>query len=563
MTRARVGATLRHGGKAVPAGPTAPVDAVGLTVTLDVPANVELLRASLTVQAPGEDVMVDVLPTATVATSLGPGPVPTNVPLQWFSVDWGARRPLMFLQVKTREANVEGRLSIADGGPWYPPTPVNAVPLGDKATTAQPLPGILASRLLVEFFTPPANPVPPASGQKAVATVSSIVVKAAARPPDLTVHVEPEPPFFQHGMPLQPLQELTLGDDLRAALQRAWPADLKGGTVTLGLQAPAPSRLQRLGLTLDTAALTHVWSHGGDTLTLALTAEEEAIGRVALPPDQPLREVRFLTRYQPRGERVPLSFPPPANLSQAHRCGEGLAAAQSFSAPEEGPALAGMDLHLRPLTRSVSGMVTLFPDEYGRPGTVPLAPGVAFSMEEQAQAPWDARWVSIELPKPLALDATRDWWAVLTVTQGCVLWSLGDVTAVEGASGLAPRAALYRAEDTGPWLEREVPSSRGPSDSPWAYSRPRLLTSNTEPVAPPQVFLRWGERQLPVTLDAQGWARLDERELAEFLPPGVPATGSVPMLEVVVRSRVAGELTLSGLRVASPQRDTYPLFQPS
>ncbi len=563
MTRARVGATLRHGGKVVPAGPTAPVDAQGLTVALDVPPHVELLRASLTVQAPGEDVTVDVLQAATVTTSLGAGPVPSNEPLQWFSVDWGARRPLMFLQVKTREANVEGRLSVADGGPWYPPTPVTTVPLGDKANTALPLPGVLASRLLVEFFTPPANPVPPATGQKAAATVTSLVVKAAARPPDLSVHVEPERPFFQHGMPLQPLQELTLREDLRAALQQAWPADLKGGTVTLALRAPAPSRLQRLGLTLETASLTQVWSHGGDTLALSLAAEEEGVGRVEVSPDQPLREVRFLARYQPRGERAPLSFPSPGNPSQAHRCGEGFAATQSFTSSEEGQVLAGMDCHLRPLTRSVKGKVTLFPDAYGRPGTVPLAPGVAFVMEEQAQVPWDARWVSIELPKPLSLDATRRWWAVLTVDQGSVLWSLGDAASVGGASGVEPRAALYRTEDTGPWLEREVPGLSGSRGGPWAYSRPRLLAADTAPSEPLQVFLRWGTRELPVKLDDQGWARLDERALAELLPPSAPATGVPPLLEVVVRSRVAGELTLSELRVASPQRDTFPLFQPS
>ncbi|WP_147450048.1 hypothetical protein [Corallococcus carmarthensis] len=565
MASPRVGATLRHGGKAVPAGPTAPVDAAGLTVALDVPANVELLRASLTVQAPGDDVMVDALLGATVASSLGPGPVPTNKSLQWFSVDWGARRPLMFLQVKTVETAVEGRLSIADGGPWYPPTPGLTVPLGDRDTTAQALPGIMASSLMVEFFTPPANPLPPVANQKTVATtVSSLVVKAAARPPDLTASVELEPPFFRQGMPLQPLQELTLRDDLRAALQRAWPPNLKGGPVAFGLKAPAPSRLRALVLTLDTALITQVWSPGGDALTLTLFPDEAGVGRVEVPPDRPLREVRFLARYQPRSERVPLSFPPPERPAQAHRCGEGYAAAQAFSAPEPGGELAGLELHLRPLTRSVRGTVTLFPDEYGRPGTVPLAPGVDFSLEEQGPAPWDARWVSFEFPKPLGLDARRNWWVVLTVAQGSVLWSLGDAAAVTGEAGLAPRAALYRAEDTGPWLERVVPSLEGPGGGPWAYCRPRLSASSAEPPAPPEVSLRWGARQLPVKLDAQGRVRLTERELAEFLPPGLPATGApAPMLEVVVRSRVAAELTLRELRVASPRSDTYPLFQPS
>jgi hypothetical protein len=471
----------------------------------------------------------------------------------------------MFLQVKTTEESkdVEGRLSIAEGGPWFPPTPGNTVRLGDN--TGQALPGIMASRLMVEVFKPPANPLPPDPTKPTLpATVTALVVKAAARPPDLTALVEPEQLFFHYAMPLQPLQELTLRDELRAALQRAWPANLRGGPVTLTLRSSAPSRLRRLVLTLDTAAITRVWSPGGDSLTLPLSTDGEGVGRIEVPPDRPLREVRFLARYQPRDERIPLTSQPPAQPALAHRCGEGYAAAQAFSPPEGGGALTGIDLHLRPLTRSVQGTLTLFPDAFGRPGKVPLGAAVEFSLEERGDPPWAPRWVSLELPKPVALDEKTNWWAVLTVTQGNVLWSLGDVTPALGSGALGPRAALYRAEDTGPWLEREVPSTGGTSGGPWAYSRPRLRASVTEPPSPPQVLLRWGSRQLAVTLDAQGRVSLDERALAALTPPGAPAAGTPsPLLEVVVRSRVAGELTLSELRVTSPRSDTYPLFQPS
>ncbi|MCY1020990.1 hypothetical protein [Pyxidicoccus sp. MSG2] len=561
MGDARVGATLKYGGKAVPAGPTAPVDPSGLSVALDVPADVELLRASLTLQAPGDDVLVDIPPTATVATSLGPGPAPANTAIHWISLDWGARRPLTFLQVKTAESGKEGRVSVAEGGPWFPPTPGATAALGGNG---QALPAIMASRLMVEFFTTPANPMPPDPTKKTSATVvTELVVKASARPPDLTALVEPEQLFFHHAMPLQPLQELTLRDELRAALQRAWPANLRGGPVNLTLRSSAPSRLRRLALTLDTAVITRLWSPGGDSLTFQLSTDGEGVGRIEVPADRPLREVRFLSQYQPREERIPLAPQPPAQPAQAHRCGGGYAAAQAFSPPEGGGALAGIDLHLRPLTRSVQGTLTLFPDEFGRPGKVPLDAAVEFSLEERGNAPWGARWVSFELPRPLALDEKTHWWAVLAVTEGSVLWSLGDAATATGNGGLAPRAALYRAEDTGPWLEREVPSTGGTSGVPWAYSRPRLLASPTEPPSPPQVLLRWGSRQLVVKPDAQGRVSLDERALAELPPPGVPATGPAPALEVVVRSRVAGELTLSELRVTSPRSDTYPLFQPS
>jgi hypothetical protein len=282
-----------------------------------------------------------------------------------------------------------------------------------------------------------------------------------------------------------------------------------------------------------------------------------------MPPDRPLREVRFLTRYQPRGERIPLAPQLPAAPALAHRCGGGWAAAQAFSPPDGGGTLGGIDLHLRPLTRSVQGTLTLFPDAYGRPDAVPLGASMELTLEERGNAPWDARWVSFALPRPIALDAKTGWWAVLTVTQGSVLWSLGDAAGVTANGGLAPRAALYRAEDAGPWLEREVPSTGDTRVAPWAYSRPRLLASATEPPSPPEVLLRWGPRQLAVKPDAQGRVSLDERMLADLPPPGAPATGAVPALEVVVRSRAAGALTLSELRVTSPRSDTYPLFQPS
>jgi hypothetical protein len=521
----------------------------GLAVVLDVPPDLELVRALLTLQAPGDDVTVDLVPGATLATSLGPGPLPANTAIDWLSLDWGTRRPLTSLQIKSTETHKEGRLNIAEAGPWFPPTLGNTVTVGGNG---QALPGIMASRLLVEFFTPPANPMPPDPTKKTVATkVSELVVKAAARPPDLTALIEPEALFFHHPMPLQPLQELTLREELRAALQRAWPAQLRGGPVTLTLRSSGPAMLRKLLLTLDTAAVFQRWSTGGDSLSFSLPTNGEYIGSVNVPPDRPLREVRFLVRYQP------------AQPSLAHRCGSGYAAAQAFAPPQGSGTLVGIDLHLRPLTRSVQGTLALFPDAYGRPGNVPLGSAVELSLEERNAPPWAARWVSLELPEPLVLEEKAPWWAVLTITQGGVLWSLGDMAAAPGSGGLLPCGSFYRSEDTGPWLERVVPSTGGTSRLPWAYSRPRLRASAAEPPSPLQVLLRWGSRELGVTPDAEGRVSLDERALAALTPPGAPPKGAPPPLMVVVRTRAAGELTLSGLRVTSPRSDTYPLIQPS
>ena len=187
MSDARVIARLDDKGRNEPA--LAPVDSTGRTLVLDVPPGVELLRASLTLQAPGDDVMVDVVPGATLATSTGRKQLSKDESIEWVSLDWGARRPLTFLQLQTPAGSPAGkaRLSVAEGGPWYPPTPSDTVPLGGNG---QPLPGIMASRLMMELVD--ASAADPLKPKVLVPTkLSGVVVKAAARPADLTVLVEP------------------------------------------------------------------------------------------------------------------------------------------------------------------------------------------------------------------------------------------------------------------------------------------------------------------------------------------------------------------------------------
>lgn len=558
MSDARVTARLDDKGRNEPA--LAPVDSTGRTLVLDVPPGVELLRASLTLQAPGDDVMVDVVPGATLATSTGKKQLSKDESIEWVSLDWGARRPLTFLQLQTPADSPasKARLSVAEGGPWYPPTPSNIFPLGGNG---QPLPGIMASRLMVELVdaTSAADPLKP---KVLVPTkLSGVVVKAAARPADLSVLVEPGTLFFHQATPLQPFQELTLVEDLTAALQRAWPAELKGGQVALTLRSSAPAKLTKIHLTLDTATVVQQWSSGGSSLSLPLVRDGEASASIDVPVGQKLKEVRFRVQHQLRDEHLPLTPQPPPEPLLAHRCGSGFAAAQSFSAPVGGGPLVGLDLHLRPLTREVKGTLTLFPDTHDRPGEQLLeGTTLELSLEETGNAPWPYRWAAFELPKPVALDS--GWWAVLTVTEGTVLWSLGEPGSAPDEGPLVPRTALYRTEDTSPWLPREVPSpKKGEASGPWAFTRPRLQAPAVLPPPPPRVRLRWGDRSLDVTPDEDGSVFLDEHTLEKLPPPPVtPKPGAPPRLEVVVLSGAGGESTLSGLRVTIPRGDAYPLF---
>jgi hypothetical protein len=244
----------------------------------------------------------------------------------------------------------------------------------------------------------------------------------------------------------------------------------------------------------------------------------------------------------------------------AHRCGAGFAAAQAFAPPTGGGLLAGIDLHLRPLTRTCKGTLTLFSEAYDRPGDKPLKGAtLELDLEQTVEPPWPALWVSFEAPKPILLEEAK-WWAVLTVTEGNILWTLEKPGAAPRSGELAPLTALYRTEDTGPWLPREEPAPVGGKPGAlWAVTRPRLRAPAAEPPPPPSVKLRWGAKVLTVLPDDTGLVALDERALEGLTPPeGDP----IPPLEVVVQSRVSGELTLSELRVTSPRSDTFKLFTP-
>ncbi|MFP2908402.1 hypothetical protein ACLESD_25785 [Pyxidicoccus sp. 3LFB2] len=557
MSDTRVGATLTYAGTARPAVDTVvPVDSAGLVLTLDVPPGVELRRAALTVQAPGDDVTVDVTPGATLATSSGKSVLSASESLTWLSLDWGVRRPLLSLELQPRNDTKKGRLSVAEGGPWYPPTPSDTVSLG----RVEALPGLMASRLMVEVVEASTTPAAPGAPKTLAPTaISSVTARAAARPADLSATLGTGTLFFHHAMPLLPRPGADAGRRAGHALQRAWPADLAGGTLAVTLRSSALGMLERVRLTLDTLAVIRTWTGGQEALTLAVDTDGEVVGRATVPPGQPLSEVRFTVTHRPRDERVALAPRPPSLPPLAHRCGSGFAAAQAFSALAEGDTLVGLDLHLRPLTRGVKGTLALFPDVHGRPGDVPLKGStLELAFVEKGPPPWAARWVSLQLPGPIPLGPAT-WWAVLTVTEGEVLWSLAPLDVAPAPGVVGPLTALYRAEEAGPWLPREAPTPDGGTTARlWACTRPRLKATATQPPPPPQVRLRWGTRVLDVTPGQDGGVSLDTAALKPLTPPG--GTGDGPPLEVLVRSRVAGEVILSAPRVTSPRSEPYALF---
>ncbi|WP_342374047.1 hypothetical protein NVS55_21805 [Myxococcus stipitatus] len=563
MSDTRIAATLTYTGTATPpSSAQVPVDASGLVVALAVPEGVSLVRAALKVRAPADDVTLNLAPTSTLATSDGQTTLDPAKAITWLSLDWGVRRPLSSVELKLVtttpvQTAKKGRLSVAEGGSWYPPTPSDTV-----ATNAvEVLPGLLAGRLLVEFVEASAAPPPVGTPKTLSATqLQSITLRAPARPPDLTAFVGEGAGtlFFHHSVPMLPRQELVMEDALSDALQRAWPAKLQSGTVAIALRSSGLGMFDRVQLVLDTLDVIEHWSAGTRTQTLTVGTDGMATAQVSVPKDRPLTEVRFQVRHQLNNEHLPLAPRPPGQPPLAHHCGSDISAAQSFGSKGAVGPLAALDLHLRPLTRKVTGVLTLHADAHGRPDATPLPTGpLTFQLEEEGTAPWSARWVSFTLEKPLALG-TGTWWAVLSTTEGAVLWSLTDF--MDEGSTTMPGPTLHRIGALSPWLPHEatLPGTEVNPQLLWACSRPRLRPLATEPPPRPRLQLRWGTRTLDVTPDEDGLVALDARALAPLTPPG--GTGSPPPLEVLVRSAAAGDITLSELHVVIPRRETHALF---
>jgi hypothetical protein len=537
MTEARVSAILKaHDPKVLAAGGSLGPD--GLDVEITVPEGVDLVRASLSLEAPDDDETIDIVKTAAIAASSGKNDF-KDAEVEWISLDWGARRPIVLLNVTAKGGGKDdprrGRLKVAEGGPWFPPLPFEVVQLGK----AIHLPGITATRLLIEIVKVAGEKLETSS-----AVIESIAARVAARPPNLKASIDSREPFFEHPLLLGPGEALVLRDELTGALRNAWPANRRGGKVVVTLRCSAAALLRRVDLSITTSLVLSTWSGAGGSKTLSIAAGESALARIDVPAQKPIASIGFTVRRTLRKEVVALFPRPRADPPVAHHVGSGFGAAQAFSVRMPSAALTGLDLYLSPLTRTAKGTVTLYPDAFGRPADVPIKGGSAEIAIKENGALRVARWMSIDFAADVPV-ADQVFWAVLDFTEGDALWLLDEAPLPEAAAKAMPCGALFRSSPGDPFRAREIPGSFiSVMKRPWACARLRFRAESEPPW--PTVTLKRGDATLAAAIDDSGRVALDAKALAA-LPP-IP-DGSPSSVGVLVRSDVAAEVTLADLRV--------------
>ena len=546
---------LRAAADVSPIKPIA-LDADGTAIEINVPAGLELVEAALAVRLPDDSTTLDLLASAAATTSAGAAANPTTPAtwgaIAWVMFDWRTRRGLLRLDVTIPKPAAVPlppgvpappppmlRLRVSDGGPWVLATPVALAALTDQGASlgaSVQLPGISASRIMLEVVTRPATALGPEDHVPASTTFTSVRLSGSRRPPGLTVSVAPTTIVHHEPGLLPPSAILEVRESLLAALRHAIPGTAGGGA-RIVLRSPGDASLTSLTLTLASRPELTRWLGDRAELELPIGPGLDAYGLVELS-DHP---TAFAARVeaQLRRERPPI-VATPALTGYAHRCSPDSALAQCFGFTQAAP-LVGVDLMLAPRTPVVRGRVTLHADEHGAPAEPPLALLPIDLPANDPHAPPD--WRSLDLAKPLLLAPGAPVWVVLTLSTGAADWALAprpDATPVRG---------LLRRERGESWVPRDMSFAPGPN-KPWALARPRLRREGPPPAL--AISLRRGAVSVPLVADPEGRVALDAAGLAPLIrgDPKLP-------LELLVRGAITGRVRLYALRVTLPvQRET-------
>ncbi len=524
-----INATLTHGSFGKPVS----LDS-GLGIVIHVPPGVELVRAELTVKAPDDTEELILKPNINTSN----GKLDPAKEVDWISADWGSRRPVTAIQIDS--SATKGRLKIADGGPWFPPLPFEFIPLGkDKIVR---LSGVVANRCLVESVKLVND-----KHENIAATFASIQVTVGARPPDLVAAINQDAPFYHHPLLLGPGETIVLRDELTPALLRAWPANLEGGTITVTLRSSAQANLQSVKLTLDTRFVIRTWENDAESVTFTIEPGDQIEAFIAELPEGTLQSLAFTLQSVPRRETVPFRPTPSVDPLIGHLVGSGFRAAQAFSTSEPDAALVGIDLYLQPLSSNVKGTVTIAEDSFGRPQRDIFEKALAeFSIQAEGDSPWNARWVHVDFPVPIAVGK-EVFWVVVDVIEGESIWPLGNAPDIDSQTTTGPRGALYEMDGDRVWLEREAFLAKNAEmPRPYTYARPRFRAN--APAPPPEVTVAWGNSSARATLNEQGRVVLDADTLGKLVRP---ADGD-KRLRILVHSHVGTDVTLSALEIKIP-----------
>ncbi len=500
----------------------------GITLSLQMGAQQRLKYASLRLQGSADELN---LSAATLTTDKGP--VASNFPaaaIKWVSAEWDELQVITAIHLQGASGK-KCRIKIDVSGNWVPLTPSDVV----DANGLQRLPRVVTQKIMIELLeTTDIESLYKTSS----AVVSGLIIKASKQPVSVQMQIANQTPFYKDegGLSHQhpPLME-GFTSAVNAYIEQQGTREIK---VPITLTAQGSGKLQISEFFVEAESVITQLENLSDSGLLTIPWQQQATAEVILDVNTEVREVCFLAKTTLQAQRL-LWNDPLQQSAQALHCTPDYRVAQGFNALSDDDQLIGIDFYLNKAINSessVSGVLSLHPDDNGMPAEQPYA-GIEIPFEISAEKLQVSAWLSIELPAPLLLNQGQ-WWAVLNVSQGELFCSLSE----QSLSAEYISETSYRISG-GSWL------ALPPADTRRLQSRLRVVDHQPKRS---HIQLQRGAVTIDVNSTTDGEiVRLDAEQLA---PLNQSEALQSTTLQLVVQGEAAGEITFSQIKIVSGQK---------
>jgi hypothetical protein len=452
--------------------------------------------------------------------------------VHWLMADFGNERQLSFVQINNYPdtgtlpaTNYKARLKLFINGNWLPMLPIDILDLN----TACSFSPIMASKLLIELvedagyglWKPKSDAV----------DIYALFLKASTTPANLAISIAGKPVDFKHQGFLS--NEGVHIDGFANAVNRYLATQPTIHTVPIQLTATGDGNI-RVNFKAVTVTVARELNDPVDGVLQMLWQHREnndkAVAKAAATLDLNKARAKLLElefSVAPKLLAHTLLFPANAEQqSQAQLLTSTFSLAQGFHGNPKTDVLTGLELKLQTRSSNLNASLALHPDQHGYPAQNPYSGAVlAIDWLTDGEPRETDGWLFLPFPSPVKIP-DENFWIVLSVQQGEVLWYLADNPPVNAD------CCLYRKTGEA-WMKR--------GEQQWAQTR--LCVFAAKPKTLTATCIQRGEAKVSLELNAEGKFCADSKAL-ELLNNNDSQT-----LRFSFQGASTGTITVRNLRV--------------
>lgn len=422
---------------------------------------------------------------------------------------------------------------------WFEPTPASeyevTIPSGASKTVE--FPELEIQKLSLSFFDPSPSPGAEVDADAATSSgpspveITQIKLHCRRTASGLELRIGDEPPIWTHR---EPLSAEIATENLAEAIN-AWIDDqeVEPSDVPFSLSANGPGLVEVSAAPPEVYFVVEKFEGGAETVSFAFDCATPLSARAGLPLPASARVdlLRFDADWQFGPDRLFGSFPALGRVG-VHASDER-SLAQRLEAPS-GSSLSGVDLRVYKDSDPVILTVGVSTAVRGRPArtaigeaTVTLEAlespkGGAEPTGAPAAEPFRTTWACARLEEPIQIEADEEYWIVLTVTEGSVVWFGRAVECETGVFSSTDGGGSWSAYDASEWAPRGTVHGDVRLWRRAELSPARILIGNSS----------------PATLDSSSGTRTIVLENPKVKPPGL-----------VVEAVAFGTVEITNLRI--------------